>query len=301
MMRRFALALMICLWAPSIAVAHPYFTNEPSSGQRIVDCSFLTHTCAGEYTSGTVLVNGTAGNIVSDPAGPVSPPSAIQATLNLATFFGNMEWFWWDSQADAALFVGHTLTISPTYGVSLVGCSKFNFVRSFNQAFGAITNGTFLFCGDGPTKQVRFSHNTQGLNNAHICGGDAIGNMCFPNVGPSTFQRGTPMKFEACIEASTCPTCRDGVLKWWVDGVLAGSYTTLNYGGNNVNEVSPLNATWDGPSGLNGQGFTTETYQRTDHMIVRRGSRGMCSGTNTGEGGITPPGQVTSVTVTQIN
>ena len=192
------------------------------------------------------------------------------------------------------------MTISPTYGVSLVGCSKIAHLRSKNQPFGnPETNGVVLFCGDGPTKEIRWSHNTSGLNNAHVCGGDAIGSTCFPNAGPGTFQRGVPVKIEVCQEASTTTVAQNGVLKIWINGVLALNYSTLNYGGNNNNEFL-FNAGWDGPSGLNGKGFSTETYQRFDHLILRRGSQGMCSG-STSPVDTMPPGQVTSVTVTQLN
>ncbi len=117
-----------------------------------------------------------------------------------------------------------------------------------------------------------FAHNTGTLNNAHTCG-DA-GETCFSNVGPGTITRGQWVKFEACVRASTTETSRDGVVRWWVNGAPAGSYNNINYGAMVANEWL-WNQTWDGYG--NGQGFTADTHQYLDHLVVSIPPAGGCA------------------------
>jgi hypothetical protein len=107
-------------------------------------------------------------------------------------------------------------------------------------------NGVFNFSGtSSTTRQITFHHNTGGLNNSHICGGDSTGATCFPNVGPGDITLGQWTKFEAIVCASTSTTAQNGTVRWWINGVEAGRYTTLNYGSGSVNEWW-WNQAWDG-------------------------------------------------------
>ena len=92
-----------------------------------------------------------------------------------------------------------------------------------------------------------FGHNTGGglLDNSHACSAD-LGLLCFPNVGPGLLTRGVWTKIEAYVKSSTTNTSRDGIVRWWINGVLVGNYTNLNYGGTaGINEWV-WSETWDG-------------------------------------------------------
>jgi len=85
-------------------------------------------------------------------------------------------------------------------------------------------------------------------------------------------------RIEAYVHASTTSTSRDGIVRWWVNGQLAGNYTNLNYGGPVVNEWT-WNETWDG--NRNGQGATRDWHHWIDHVRV--------STPNCGAGGCPAP------------
>jgi hypothetical protein len=56
-------------------------------------------------------------------------------------------------------------------------------------------------------------------------------------------------KLEAYVKASTTSTSRDGIVRWWVNGVPAGSYTNLNYGAGGLERVGVVgNVGWMGES-----------------------------------------------------
>lgn len=155
----------------------------------------------------------------------------------------------------------------------MVGSSKIFFLRAYENRFGAaITNGVFLIRGYGDTRQMVFAHNTGGLDNTHACG--EAGATCFPNVGGGTIIRGQWVKFEACVSASTNKTSRDGAVRWWVNGQAAGDYRNINYGENVANEWV-WNQTWDGYG--NGQGFTSDTHQLLDHVVISTSASGRCA------------------------
>ena len=51
----------------------------------------------------------------------------------------------------------------------------------------------------------------------------------FPNVVTSRVMLGVWHRIELYQKYSTTASSNDGIVRWWVDGVLNGSYTTLNF------------------------------------------------------------------------
>jgi hypothetical protein len=95
--------------------------------------------------------------------------------------------------------------------------------------------------------QLFFSHNSGNLDNSHACSFD-LGLGCMPNVSDPNLVPNVWYTVEAYIVASSCPTCRNATVKWWVDGGLIGNYTNLNYGDSIVNQWQ-INHTWDNAEG----------------------------------------------------
>lgn len=297
----FSLILLFGLWATP---ASAQWTNEPTGSMRKVDCALATSNCAGQVTSGTFF-DLYALPIGSDATAPRSPSTVGVARLaysgpcsNGGSSFlscgeggGHLEFY--NNAGTREIYMGAYFKLNSTYSCSRVGKSKIFFLRAFDNRFGAAaSHGVFLFGGCGDTKTFEFSHNTGTLNNSHICGGDAIGNLCYNNVGSGTFQRGQWVKFEACIRASTTLTSRDGAVRWWVNGVEAGRYTTLNYGAGVANEWV-WDQTWDGFS--NGQGFTSVAEQILDHIVISIPPNGGCTA-SLGASVDNPPGPPGAVT-----
>ncbi len=309
-MKKYILAIIICLVA---LPAHAQFANQPAGSFIAADCSMVDHLCTGSVFRGTFydLYNNLA--LVSDFSDPASPPSMRDAVLpytgpcgtlgppsTVATFLdcavGGGQIGWYNSSATTELYVGITFKIDATYGCSLVGTSKFLFVRGYENTGGLpISNGAFIFAGCGDQKEIRWAPNTSGVNNPGVCGGDALGGTCFPNRSAGTFTRGQAFTFEACIKSSSTPTAGDGIVRWWINGVEAGRYTNINTG--RVTNETVWQMTWDGYG--NGQGFTAATHQYMGHMRMALPPAGGCSpgGSGTIDNPAGPPG-TTTVTVT---
>jgi hypothetical protein len=299
-MKRLFLALLLFFSLSSIANAHSYFTNEPAGATTIAECN-LSSVASCNVAVNTVAIGRFSdiyGNLMNNPINdasePASPPFGVQAVLpysgpcapgvgifaSCAVGGGQLTYI--DNKPGRGLFLGATFKINTGYGCSSVGFSKVYFLRTVDNLFGkAVTNGIFGIRGCGPVKTWLFGHNTGGLDNSHTCG--EAGATCFPNMGSGAVTEGQWTKIEAYVCASTCVTCRDGVVQWWVNGVEAGRYTNLNYGNGNVNQFD-WNQTWDGYG--NGQGFTRTVMQMTGHVYLSTTGNGGCVITS---GGSTTP------------
>lgn len=115
------------------------------------------------------------------------------------------------------------------------------------------------------TMQMSWSHNSQGIDNSHTCALD-LGLSCNPNVGPSLVTIGQWTKVEAYLKASTTATSRDGILRWWINGVLSGNYTNINYAQNGLNAWQ-WNNTWDGAQDM-GVSNTVDWEHWLDHVHI---------------------------------
>lgn len=267
------------------------WTHEPSGSLRTVDCNLDTADCKGQVKSGTFVDGGAT--YYNSPAPIVTDPTTLTGNFNIADAFlrftgicnvndgksfaacgsGGSLLYWYNNAPTREIYFGTYFKINADYSSSLVGSSKIFFLRAAENRFGApAANGVFLIRGRDQTRQIVFGHNTTGLDNSHTCG--EVGNTCFPNTsGSGTFVRGTWVKLEACVKASTNPTSRDGTVRWWVNGEPAGDYRNINYGGMVANEWV-WNQTWDGYG--NGQGFTTDTHQYVDHVVISVPPNGGC-------------------------
>lgn len=127
--------------------------------------------------------------------------------------------------------------------------NKLYFQSANNFTYGKDrTNGFF---GVGKTSSeypwpqfnIGFGHNTGGLDNSHVCMYDS-GLWCPANVSATTLYPDVWYTVETYTISSTCSTCRNATVKWWINGQLNGNYTNLNYGSGIVNEWQ-MNHTWD--------------------------------------------------------
>ncbi len=185
---------------------------EPAGSQKAVNCDMKTSDCAGQVYAGSFHdwgkeVYNSPTRIINDNSDPLSGPYVADAFLPLGSTSGGSALGWYNSAGTREIYVRALFKVNSDYSCSIVGKSKIFFGRSFeNPAGGTLTNGVFLFGGCGKTKTFEFSHNTGSLNNGHTCGADDIGNLCFNNRGPGTFQAGEWVNFEFCISASTSTT-----------------------------------------------------------------------------------------------
>jgi hypothetical protein len=296
-------SLLLVLLLASLGEAHPIFTREPAGSTPLTDCPMDITVC--NAVRNTVVFDRwydlyNNATIISDGSEPASPPTVLDSYMDNARpclsnppgavfmncAVGGGQTGYISGAARRELFVGLMFKINSNYSCSYVGASKVFFVRTIDNPLGSVrTNGVFLIQGCGSVKNIIWSHNTGGgLDNSHQCPSD-LGLACYANVGSGAIVAGQWTKIEVCIRDSSCPTCRDGVVKWWINGQPSGSYTQFNYGSGNVNEFVQ-NQTWDGYG--NGQGFSTPSHQMFGHVYISAPGNGGCL-TGTGSGGTTPP------------
>lgn len=281
------LALLIALLAPSLSLAQ--WVNEPAGFTTVLDCPFSTTTCNGQLldpygTSGGNLT------IQSDGSAPFSPTNVLRSTMNYQTANGGTQLeFHGPVLTNAEIFVGLWWRTNPEFTGSSVNTNKMFTIRG-----GPNENGFFLLrTNPGQSKIIHWS--TQLAYNLDKCGGAPDIDVCYPNVTTTPISPGTWYKIEVYMRASTCPTCKNGVWMWWINGILNGNYTNVAYGPR-VDEWV-WTETWDG--GGSGQGFTTNPAHFIDHLHI---SVPNCTGNCSGGGNLDNPpgasGTVTGVTVT---
>ena len=208
------------------------WTNEPAGASVVLDCPFNSVSGCG------ILDVYSSSQIVSDSSAPITAASVVKSTLYAGNSAGGMQLNWVAPQVSNDMYVGLMWRTSPQFVGRQVG-NKLFFVR------GPSVNGAFLMNGPaGGPWQMIFSHNTGSLDNSHTCQSD-LGLGCSPNVGSGALTTGVWTKLEVYVKKSTTATSRDGILRWWINGVPAGNYTNMNYAPNGLNEWV-WSETWDG-------------------------------------------------------
>ena len=210
------------------------WTNEPAGSSVVMDCPFNTVQGCG------ILDAYSSSMSVSDSSAPISPGGVVKSAIYPGESSGGMQLNYVTSKLNREMYVGMMWRTNPQFQGRPVGNKTF-FIR------GPGSNGVFLFNNaalNSGSGAMIFGHNTGGLDNSHACALDS-GLACYPNVGPGILRVGTWTKLEAYIKASTTSTSRDGIVRWWINGVPAGSYTNLNYGAGGLNEWA-WSETWDG-------------------------------------------------------
>jgi hypothetical protein len=245
---------------PSLLYAHPTWPNEPPNSIPLIDCAFNQLDCDGQlwdvYKSGS---------IAQDPTAPFSPPGVGRASLFYPNTQGGIELVYFKRAPLREIYAGFWFKVNEGWQQNSVGANKVFFLRAVNDLQGGTqTNGNWAIAGYGNPMQLVWSHNTGTLDNSHACSQD-LGLVCYSNMGSGNIYVGRWHRIEAYVRASRCPICRDAIVRWWVDGQLAGNYTNLNYGTKVVNEWVWAQ-TWDGHG--NSLGRTQDVHQFIDHLHI---------------------------------
>lgn len=232
--------ILLCSFTLLCIPHHGYaqWTNEPAGSSVKLDCSFSSTPAA------CGILDAYSSSIPSsDATAPISPSGVIKSTIFAGNSSGGMQLNYYLPQGNREMFMGIIWRTNPEFQ-GRPNSNKLFFLRG-PQANGVwIFGNSALVNGSAP---LIFGHNTGGglLDNSHACSAD-LGLLCFPNVGPGLLTRGVWTKIEAYVKSSTTNTSRDGIVRWWINGVLVGNYTNLNYGGTaGINEWV-WSETWDG-------------------------------------------------------
>ena len=161
-----------------------------------------------------------------------------------------------------------------TYG--RLSVNGFFGIRPFNTSNYPTIQPMYWYFG--PNSAVQF------WNNDHTCALD-FGLQCDPNVTATPVSQDTWYTIEMYGIASSCNTCRNGTIKWWVNGVLNGNYTNMNYGDTILNEWQ-INHTWDGVVTCAARDCTYDQIHWFDEVLFASVG-GLPAGS--GGGGTSPP------------
>ena len=252
------LALLL-FWLVSVDTPQSHgagvWTNEPSGANVLIDCPFNSVSACGildVYNSAQLGVDSTA---------PISPNNSAKAVLYARAGQGGMQLIYTTPNPVREIFVGFTWRTNPQFQGRIVQ-NKLFFIRG-----NTLGNGYFGMWNPpgSPTMVMGWGHNTSGLDNSHTCQYDS-GLWCPPNAGPSLITLGQWAKIEVYQKASTTATSRDGILRWWVNGVMGGNYSNLNYSPSGLTEWQ-WNNTWDGAQDM-GTSNTVDWEHWIDHIHV---------------------------------
>ncbi|MCK6532807.1 MAG: hypothetical protein L6Q84_07520 [Polyangiaceae bacterium] len=258
--------------------------NQPAGAAVLLDTPFNTSDGEGQLWE----VYPGAGKIVQPPGSPApaSAPKASASILAAGQSSGGQQTIWPKPGSEKALsnlYMCMNWKMNSDF-VGLQSGNKLVFLASQHFTFGKQKANGFLAvskrAAEYPDKHFRmlFAHNTSALDNPQSCASD-FGFACHPNVSDTDLVPDTWYTVEALVIASTCPTCKNATVKWWIDGVLQGSYTNLNYGEGIVNEWQ-INHNWDGgidetecgpptnPGNPKGRDCTKDQIHYFDHVVL---------------------------------
>lgn len=230
--------------------------NEPVGSSLVFQSAF--NSLAGfEDTYNSVQIR-------ADSAAPLSPANCAYVRLPARATVGGCELHYFPGASYPDMYMRIAFRLNSGYqGVQAQ--DKLFFLR------GNDSNGLWGFVG-GPTRgggpfQIIFGHNSS-LDNSHIWSAD-LGLIGYPNKAPGYFYGGQWVLLEGYIHRSTTTTSRDGTVRWWVNGVLCGDYTTANYGPSGINDWV-WTQTWDG-NGKVGTVNTVDWEQFVDDLYLSTG------------------------------
>jgi hypothetical protein len=169
------------------------------------------------------------------------------------------------------MFVGLAWRTNAQFEGRNGGSNKMFFMRGpGGSGLANGTNACFLFNNStlvNGSGTMILAPNTGGLTNQAITGSTDPGALIWPNVSSGSLTRGVWYKLEAYIKKSTTVSSADGILRWWINGVLVGNYTNFNYPGG-MNEWVWSEA-WDGVWNISRPTVRWEHW--LDHLYISTG------------------------------
>lgn len=260
-------ALSSLLWhAPAIAQTWP---NEPANSTLITDWPFTTLTGGGWNHTGSAT-------IVSDPTAPLSANNVGRFQYSSGFNGGSGPDNVYYSLPDATLYFGFWWKPSNPWQGHSSNVNKIQFLMGNGHDMYVNMHGP-----NGGPYHLEWDLQFPNVSNGHLPGyGDNPGTWVVSgNVNSTTITLGNWHRIEAIVSRSTSTSARNGILKWWLDGVLQGNYTNVNYPSTPFVEFQ-FAPTWGGTGDTKTQ---TDNYW-FDHVRISRPNGSVTS--------ITPPPNV---------
>ena len=308
-------AAIAILLSSSLVQASALYPDEPSGWSQIVRHQFNDKTNGGACFDYYPDSSGTYSAILSDGSAWTSPSSFLRETKPAGQSVGGTQ-LECVFPAKRSIFWGFTWRSSNPFGGYNNGANKMGFMMSNRPTGGGALWGLHYRGNTNGSRVIAvFLQSAPGVNNCHISGAVDIcsdGAIFIPNVNGSPVLEGQIHKVEVTMIRSTSETSKDGTIRVVVDGVVRTNYTNVNFPAWDFVSVQ-TNHTWDGqcanrpggnpltPTVAPNDCRTFDDWHDTDDWYVSSGSGGGVTPPPPPPTDTTPPGQVTSVTVTQLN
>lgn len=292
------------------ADAEAQWTNEPAGSTFQAECDFN-----GTKDCGVLKGYYGGGFLDNLPSAPYSPGGVYYSQLAPGASNGNgYGTAYVGPRSMSEMYVAFYWKMSAGFEGYNHGNNKLFFMRDFETSPDpkCSTNGVFLVGGNGTTFPFTmfWTTNTGGYSPGQpnsnegnpTCSNWTGGYNCYPNVSNVSLWPDQWYLIEAYVKASSCPNCKDGIIRWWVDGVLAGDVTNYNYGCGVVNDFL-FDHTWDGQpaaqcksaSNPSGRDCSRDWRHYLDHLYISAPNcPGGCqpTGNTGGSGGGQPTAEV---------
>jgi hypothetical protein len=142
------------------------------------------------------------------------------------------------------------IKVSPNWQCSPAGCGKMTFL--FTNGAGQVYTNLYNSAG-GQGAPYRVGVNTEWAPYGQM--------VWMPNATTTPINPGEWHKIEVYYRWETSPgSSGDGIIRWWVDGVLNGDYTTVHYPASSFIEYQFAPTLQNPPS--------AEQYMYIDHSYV---------------------------------
>lgn len=253
----------LCFGLNDTHVSHAagVWTNEPAGANVVTDWGWPTLTGSGWHDEGGST------SVASDSTAPLSPSSVLQQIFYTGMPAGispGNDWYAFPQPAKE-VYVGFWWKPSAGFENHPV-LTKILFLSTTQ------TNPIFFYMsGTGPSVRIGMQYQNGTIDNSHLSG--------FPGVigtfdigGGQSVQLGAWAKLELYVKRSTTPTSRDGIFRYWVNGVLARDITNMNFESYDFASV-PIVPVWGGTGGTK----TKTDYFSYDHVHISTPNSGTTS------------------------
>jgi len=165
--------------------------------------------------------------IIADSAAPVSPPNALEMIFTTDMQPNSEPGVHWTAlSGPREIYTAWAMKVSNNWACSPAGCGKITFLWA--DVLGQVYTNLYHQAGDVSTSWITGPPYRVGINTEWAPYGQKI---WLPNVVTVGVVRpGEWHRVEFYFKWETNPgVSGDGILRWWVDGVLHGDYTNVHY------------------------------------------------------------------------
>lgn len=258
--------------------------NEPAGFTTLADWSYdqLVTRRNGKFARGANVWNQKPGTgsvaIACDSSAPLSPQAVVQVNYPAGLLSGTEPWtlYFYLSPHGREYYSAFWWKASDRWEGDPSGINKISFWQDSAPASGNLVvmmnnqrQPAYLL-----TVTLEFNEAINGhLGNAEGTAGGTVWHL-FGNVNGGNYQiePGMWYRIEVYFKASTTPTSRDGIVRWWATkagdrgATQVGNYVDVNFDRPNFLQFS-FAPTWGGNSGVRKQRLD---YYRIDHVHVSR-------------------------------